>query len=67
MLIIMNFLLFAVFFGGWAFAKSAWSEKQRLKAVAIMVVDIIVCIVILMMKESMKKEIRESYTGLLFF
>lgn len=63
MLLLMNFLIGMVFFGGWALAKSAWSDGKKLKAIGIVIVDLIVCCVLIAMKETMKKENRAAILG----
>lgn len=66
MLIFMNALIFLVFICGWGFAKSAWSDKKYIKAIGIMLVNVIVCFILIMMKESMKADVRKSVLGCLF-
>lgn len=63
MLLLMNLLIGMVFFCGWGFAKSAWSNGKKLKAIGIMIVDLIVCGILIAMKEIMKKENREAIMG----
>ena len=58
MLIIMNTLIAVVFFAGLSLTKAAWSEGKILKSIGIMILDIAVCTVLLVAKESMKAENR---------
>ena len=66
MLIVMNFLVAMIFFMGLAFAKSAWSDKKYIKAIGFAVITIVVCFVLLLMKESMKAANRSSALSVLF-
>ena len=66
MLLIMNFLVAMVFFMGLALAKSAWSDKKYIKAIGFAVITIIVCFILLFMKESMKAANRSSVLSFLF-
>ena len=67
MLFIMNFLIGGVFFCGLSLAKSSWIKKGYLKAIGIMLVNIIVCIILILVKESMKAETRKSLIGYFLF
>lgn len=66
MLFIMNFLIGGVFGCGLSLARSSWIKKDYLKAVGIIFVDIIVCSILILVKESMKTENRKSFVGYLF-
>lgn len=66
MLVIMNFLLAVVLFGGWSFAKSAWSEGKYIKSVGIMLVAILACILLILIKEQIKAANRNSVLGIAF-
>ncbi len=63
MLLLMNLLIGMVFFGGWALAKSTWSDGKKLQAVSIVIVGLIVCGILIAMKETMKKENRAAVLG----
>jgi hypothetical protein len=66
MLVIMNFLIAMVFFMGAAMVKSSWSDKKYIKAIGFAIMTIVVCFVLLFMKESMKATNRSSALSFLF-
>lgn len=59
MLIIMNLLIGIIIFGGYQLVKSTWSTN-KLKAVAIIIIDLLVIGILAVLKNSMKSSIHEQ-------
>ena len=65
-LLIMNILIFGVFLGGLNLAKANWSSKHKIRAVGIMFINIIVCLMLMALKNHIKIAMRGSLMGFFF-